>query len=195
MVLHSWFSSCCSPPYSNIPPGPRLTHHCHLHNAPELAATSAPSRPRDAKLNLINFHFFSWGFEKLFLKQLSLLKKKNTSKTTPLPKLLVYPICQGIGMSVMRTQRGSVMKAITHRQRKEPLTCTCGFVIYFPVTFGEKKAPSEIQEEKESWLMSHRGREPTTGSSRRIQRLPAAGEMMEIGSGSGRKKLKRPSSI
>lgn len=95
----------------------------------ELKLTSALSRLRDVN-KIKSPSISSLWCSKLFLKQLSF---ENNSKTLPVPKLLVYPIRQGIWMNAMSTQHGSVMEAITHCQ--ERWACNTHlqpwFVIYF----------------------------------------------------------------
>ncbi len=107
----------------------------------------------------------SQWFSKLFRKQLAL---ENNSKTLAVPKWLVYPIRQGIWMSVVRTQHGSVMKAITHcQERWAPSMHLQPWVCYlFWVAFGEK-ASREIRGEKKKRKETF-GSRLTEGSNRQL---------------------------
>lgn len=90
-----------------------LRHHCHLKNCSKIRARRSLIKALRCKEYPVTFRFFAVAF-KTFPQ--TTVFQKNNSKTLLVPKLLVYPIRQGIWMSVLRTRHGGVMKAITHCQ-------------------------------------------------------------------------------
>lgn len=182
------FNSFCffPPPHSNIPSVSSLWNHCHTTNCSKIRAD--PSF-----INALR-RFFTAAFK-------TFLQTAAFQKTTLLvPKLLVYPIRQGIWMSVMRTQHESVMKAITHCQERwapQHALATLGVLFILSYVWRKGIKWKSRWKKKKNWL--------TEGGNRQLAAsfgsggCQYAGEMIEIGSGLKKEGadlcLKRPSSI
>lgn len=125
--------------------------------APKSELAGASSRLWDVK-NIPSPSASSMWLSKLFLKRPS--SEKNNSTTLLVPKLLVYPIRQGIWMSVLRTQHGGVMKAITHCQgRWAPQHTLTNLGFLFILSYIWRKGIEwNSRRTKENWLVSHWGR-------------------------------------